>query len=452
MNLDLDLARPDGPNGATVPVSNDELRIVTVLHCTPPPTTAVSPLSSQIGLCTRLTDLHINMCSRIPQEISNCQSLQYLVLNNCIDKIDLPQDIAFRTFLSWLQTDLPQEMVFNRLVRVSISYGEWNKEMIRKFLSWLASCAPNLMIFVVCNQSREVAKLFIKELSQNGLFIDKFKNILRRISFVNCYLIEEDLRSILFDMRPLYTRLYLINLRGNNVQGLQSVEMVVKKLKMSGPVSSSLIYLLLDDNPVLENLKSSESPDHDAVVCLLKAFRKLSNLRLNDDPSSTTYSSTIKYCMMVNKRGRDLYINYYLKAAASLLSVLKRQERQRPTRQGRRDLERPNVLTLIEQHPNPLNVMPVVLEHAAQVKKWKEDKIFNLLQSWFPNYLSSLSDEEKSKAKLLSLNQENKRLKEENQRKDECISGMLIIFILYLLYVVFCFMSKDMDGGTCTSE
>jgi hypothetical protein len=98
----------------------------------------------------------------------------------------------------------------------------------------------------------------------------------------------------------------------------------------------------------------------------------LHRIQLKDhlnDPSSATYSSIIKYWMMINKRRGCIFAVDFFQS---------------------------RVQSLVEQHPNPINIIHIVLEHANY-----QDEIFNLLHNWFPNYLSSLysiSDEDKWKA------------------------------------------------------
>lgn len=84
-----------------------------------------------------------------------------MVLNRCIDRIDLPKGI-----------------ILIGLKHMIICGGNWNEERIRYLLIWLASCVPYLKSFTVKNQTRENAILFMDGLSQNSLFIEQFKDSL----------------------------------------------------------------------------------------------------------------------------------------------------------------------------------------------------------------------------------------------------------------------------------
>jgi len=379
MDLALTVRRTYGPNGTTMHtvVTSDELRTVTVLFLSSPrgttllPYSMTLPLSSKIGLFEELDSLSVDGCSRIPPEISNCQSLDFILLHNCFDKLELPQDIV----------------PMKSLKTVHISKGDWNKEMIRTFLYWLAKFAPNLQSFVVCLQTQETANLFMYGLMTNFAFRDKFKDKLLHIGFHGCNLTEVDLRDIMFDMRPLYEKLDVLNLTNNDVEGLNTLRMTAEELKINGPISSPLTSLILNGNPVLANLKYYENPDHDAMVCVLQIFPYLNTIQyVLNDPSS----ASIKYWLMINKRRANKHT----------------------FREQQHDAH-----SLVRHHPNPVHLMHIVLEHANE-KEGKEDKIFNLLLlDWFPNYLSSLfflSDEDKRKRELVFLKRENKKLKEEN--------------------------------------
>jgi hypothetical protein len=174
-----------------------------------------------------------------------------LILDNCDDRIDIPKGF-----------------ILKGLEIVQISYADWNKVMIEQFLTWLAEYVPNLKTFLVYVQTRENAILFMNGLLQNGLFIEKFKDSLESILFIYCNLIEEDLLSIMFDMRPLYAKLSILDLSNNNVEGLHTIGSAAKVLKKNDPISSKLECLYLDNNPALNNLNSPETPDHDAMVCI----------------------------------------------------------------------------------------------------------------------------------------------------------------------------------------
>ena len=62
-----------------------------------------------------------------------------MVLNRCIDRIDLPKGI-----------------ILIGLKHMIICGGNWNEERIRYLLIWLASCVPYLKSFTVKNQTREM--------------------------------------------------------------------------------------------------------------------------------------------------------------------------------------------------------------------------------------------------------------------------------------------------------
>jgi hypothetical protein len=138
-------------------------------------------------------------------------------------------------------------------------------------------------------------------LLRNEIFRDKFKDKLQSLNFSECNLTEEDARYVIFDIvQPFYARLCGLLLWKNDIQSIQSLGTAAKNLTkvINGPITSNLYNLNIEDSPVFENLKSPETTDHNAAVCLVKSFPKLfafSNIR-----ESLQVSSIINYQAMIN--------------------------------------------------------------------------------------------------------------------------------------------------------
>jgi hypothetical protein len=196
-------------------------------------------------------------------------------------------------------------------------------------------------------------------LSRNDSFFTKFRNKLTNLAFVICNLIEEDLRKITFDIRPLYPKLARINMRyNNNIQSLQIIGTAAEALSLNGSISSNLIHLCLNDNPVFMNLKSPETPNHAAMVSLLQTFQRLHKIRYEENNAST-YSSIIDYWTMLNQ-GRRFLVD------GGTSSNDNEQQRQ-----------------------ISLNLWPNVLERAYNKQK-NSTPMFYLVRHLYPNYISSL--------------------------------------------------------------
>ncbi|MGK3755201.1 MAG: hypothetical protein ACI8RD_007510 [Bacillariaceae sp.] len=113
-----------------------------------------APLSPRIGLCSQIKYLNLNMCSRLPPEISNCQSLVRLSLKNCNDPNEFPQGI-----------------VLEGLTIVIINVGIWNEDNVDAMFSWLASCyCPKLAYICFENHTRVTTKIFMEGLLRNETF------------------------------------------------------------------------------------------------------------------------------------------------------------------------------------------------------------------------------------------------------------------------------------------
>jgi hypothetical protein len=102
------------------------------------------------------------------------------------------------------QIDLPKGTILNGLETVYVVAGTWNKGRIWELLSWLAPSAPNLKTFCIKDQTKETANLFFDGLTQNDVFLDKFKDNLECLGIGSCNLIEEDAIFVIFNIRPLY--------------------------------------------------------------------------------------------------------------------------------------------------------------------------------------------------------------------------------------------------------
>jgi hypothetical protein len=126
---------------------------------------------------------------------------------------------------------------------------------------------------------------------------DKFKDKLQSLDFSKFNLTEEDARYFLSDVvQPIYTGIFYLYLLGNDIQSIQSLGTAAKT--MNGPITSNLQCLNIDENPVYENLKSPESTDHKAAVCLAKSFPKLWAFSWEDSKtlSFMNYQTMINFC------------------------------------------------------------------------------------------------------------------------------------------------------------
>jgi hypothetical protein len=217
LNVSIKLA--EIRNGVAMPVHIDELRKVTHLEVgyIPPQPESTALLSSLIGKCEKLKELRINLCSGLKNEISNCKEFKVLKLENCMNTIELPQEVQTDYCMvsdgTWITTmylprgleiskshlpkwmdreTLPQDaFALKGLIEVQISYGDWNERKIRKLLRWLAKYVPNLKSFKLYGQTREIAKNFMDGiLLQNHLFLGQFKDKLECLEFEKCNLNE----------------------------------------------------------------------------------------------------------------------------------------------------------------------------------------------------------------------------------------------------------------------
>lgn len=256
------------------------------------PNTSLSSLSSRVGMCSNLKDLHVNMCASIPKEIQNCRSLRALGLHYC-GRVGVP-------------FSLPDGITMRKLTKVSIFDGVFDGQSVDAILSWLASCAPNLKHVLILKQSREIARMFIEGLSQPEI-AGRFKN-LRSIAFARCGLDEEDTNRILFGVAPMYPELDLLCLRANDIRSLkllgESAAASTRKNNNNGPARSKLGCINLHGNPVFSNLSSPETHDHAAAVCLLKAFQRLK--KIGGAPGCSAPTPEIAYWASVNEGGRFL--------------------------------------------------------------------------------------------------------------------------------------------------
>jgi len=106
-------------------------------------------------------------------------------------------------------------------------------------------------------------------------------------------------------MKPLYHRLDVIDLRNNNIEGLETIGTALRETPPANnnPLSpSSLHCLWLTDNPCLGNLNDPKSSDHATMIDLLKKFPLLHRIDGNNN-ETITCSSLINYWLMMNRSG-----------------------------------------------------------------------------------------------------------------------------------------------------
>ena len=223
------------------------------------------PLSQRIGLCTNMKELALVKCSGIPLEISNCTLLSILTLFSPGNNDD--GDCRIK---------LTEGIVLRNLTTVTIKgVGNWNADEI---ISWLAACCPNLRSLHFYDLTKDNASQFLRSLQDNEVFIDVFQYKLVNVSFISCNLNEDDARSILFDIKPLYPRLVYIDLQNNNIEGFETVGTAVRETPLAtiNPLlPSRLKVLLLTGNQFLRNLNDPKSPDNIAMILLLKYHQLL---------------------------------------------------------------------------------------------------------------------------------------------------------------------------------
>lgn len=163
------------------------------------------PLSPRIGECTNLTTLRLVGCSSIPPEIKNCIALSKLYLDSRFGNDDNDCRIG-----------LPEEIILHNLTSVSIQGGSnLNTDDI---ISWLAVSCPNLTFLHFWNLPKYTTTQFMRMLQDNEVFIEQFQHQSSMFSFINSNLNEDDLRSFLFDIKPLYPFLPRIYLGNNNIE------------------------------------------------------------------------------------------------------------------------------------------------------------------------------------------------------------------------------------------
>ena len=243
-------------------------------------------LSPRIGSCRNMIILDLTNCSSIPPEILNCTLLSFLNLSSQGNDND-----DFRI-------ELPERILLPNLTSFCIGGGgNWNTDEI---ISWLALCNPNLRRgLYFYDLTKDTANQFMRLLQDNEAFIEKFKDKLSMISFCRCNLNEDDARVIIFNIKPLYPRLAGINLKNNNIEGL---ERIGKEVRETPPTNNNwLSKIYLEDNPCVSNLNDPESPDSTAMIFLLKYQQSLCNI----DSANVTiaYSPFIDYWLIMNRSG-----------------------------------------------------------------------------------------------------------------------------------------------------
>ena len=267
--------------------TDDELDEITALTVMPTVTENGSipdnqSLSQRIGLCQNMKELSVVNCTNLPTEISHCTLLSELRLfSNCGNGDDC-------------RIELPEGIILPNLTKLCIlGGGNWNTGDI---ITWLATSTPNLELNLpFINLTRDTVNQLMWELQNNVVFIEKFKHTLQSITFNNCNLNEDDAREIIVNITPLYSRLSVVNLQNNNIEGLKTIAAVVRE---TPPANNNLRGLILNGNPVSRHLNDPNSSDHAAMMCLLKYHTRLSVIR-----TTLTYSSLIDYRLMMNASG-----------------------------------------------------------------------------------------------------------------------------------------------------
>jgi hypothetical protein len=245
-------------------------------------------LSTKIGSMIGMEHLYLCKCSSIPPDIAKLESLKQLELFYCDDQIDLPQ------------VEMPALNTF------CINYGVWDKARITALLSWLSVYAPKLTTLIIANLSRDVAKLFINALVE----MDSSNRInLKVLEFPHCGLYEDDAMTVILYLLPLYPTIIKLFLDRNEIESLKTIGETATKIENSIYSISNLTSICLNCNPCFTNLKTPTSPDHSAVISLLKHFKQLSWLGHSKETIRPT--TEIEYWTKINRGGRFLVDGRY---------------------------------------------------------------------------------------------------------------------------------------------
>jgi hypothetical protein len=248
-------------------------------------------LSPKIGNMRGLNHLSLWKCSFIPSEIADLVSLKRLDLCYCDDQIiiDLPQ------------VEMPA------LNTLCIDHATWDATQVTSILSWLSVYAPKLTTFRLSMVSRDTAKLFITALLEPD--ISNRMNNLRKLRIQDCGLFEVDIKTIIFDLLPLYPNIVSLNFYKNKIESLQNIGIeMATKMKNSNSNSNSsseLRTICLAGNPCFTYLKTTLSSDHSVVISLLKYFKRLRWLGHTKEESIRP-TSEIEYWTKINRGGRFL--------------------------------------------------------------------------------------------------------------------------------------------------
>jgi hypothetical protein len=237
---------------------------------------------------TRLFELCLHCCEKLPVELSKLPCLEKLELVRSSDIFD---------------DNFPSEMVLKELKILTFKYCQFPQPHTSPFFVWLTKQLPLLAALHFLHMEDDAIDPILDVLRSTPSDNISFRDTLECLTIAECKLDENHFETIWIDIVPKLPKVSSLNLFLNNIQSVGSfVDKMKSDTKSCFPSNKAVRSLLLLPNPILDNIKD-DPEEKAALVSFLQRFHTIWDIYGFHTESN---DSDIDYELRINHAGRKI--------------------------------------------------------------------------------------------------------------------------------------------------
>ena len=255
----------------------------------------------------------------VPKDILRFNSLVELNLYNCGR---LPIQFEFPNLKTLLLANCGDQMIYQpmtiklpKLTSLALSSYKLSPSNIPSLISFISELPQLDFLYfnkIITNDGRMNIDPILQILRNEALLSDR----LRTLSIENVNMTGMQLKILLLEVLPRHTKLLILNVSDNHIESLQPINDGINEIS-SGQILASrtassifnnhIAHILLDGNPVIENIKK-DNREKKALLTCLRHYKRV-NAIVPKPLWSHPFDTEIVYALRMNKAGRILLVD-----------------------------------------------------------------------------------------------------------------------------------------------
>jgi hypothetical protein len=270
-------------------------------------------IDPETGRITHLSLWSLNHgCFDLPPIIEYFQMLECIELfSDCnlgieLGNLPLLETIEFSCCTHGVFENIPDGLRLPSIKKVTIFESKFDPTNLLSFLKIFPNTLEELQFNLA---TREQSDEILRILENDDL---GFAQSLTTLDMRSCKLTEDDLKRLIFDIRPKYPNLRTIDVSYNSIRSLLGIEGKIMEISSASSSSSQLVLsennlrkLDLFMNPVRS---TNDYKEIAAVKTLLDAFNGISYIGLYACNKCNKYDPDIEYKLRINQAGRSNFM------------------------------------------------------------------------------------------------------------------------------------------------